>query len=220
MQGIYETWIKAYALIWNSYCSRDVQRGIKEMPAFDNSIRSDPLELLTVVETLMHTPEKAKYPTLTLIEVLLSFMKVRQGDNEDLYDYLYQFKTERYIVMRLLGNNLMDGYIMNLPDYTGAVDDNGRKAINSNAFQMFIGTLFLRNANHERFGDLLLEYRKAYAAKEVEYLSNMQTMMDVMRQQPIKKKRKDSPIKKAPDKQKEKKDAASSFATTKGETIE
>ena len=80
-------WVKAYAPIWDSYYSRDVHRGIKEMPTFENSIGNDPLELLTIVETLMHTPEKAKYPILTLIEVLLSFMKVIQGENEDLYDY-------------------------------------------------------------------------------------------------------------------------------------
>ena len=103
--------------------------------------------------------------------------------------------------MRLLGNSLIDGYVMKLPKYTDAVDDSGMKAVKSKELQKFMATLFLRNANHERFGDLLLDYRKAYAAKEVTYPSNMQTMMDVMRQQPIKKKRKEkSPIKKAPDK--------------------
>ena len=53
-----EAWVKAYALIWDSYCSRDVQRGIREMPEFDNLIRNDPLALLTTVETLIHTMEK------------------------------------------------------------------------------------------------------------------------------------------------------------------
>ena len=53
---------------------------------------------------LMHTPEKAKYPALTLIEVLLSFLKIKQGDNEDLLDYLSRFKSERDIVKRLFSN--------------------------------------------------------------------------------------------------------------------
>ena len=41
-------------------------------------------------------------------------------------------------------------------------------------------------------------------AKEVKYPKNLQTMMDVMRQQPIKKKKKDSPPKKIQEKIKEK----------------
>ena len=116
-------WVKAFALIWDTYCSKDVQRTIKEMPDYASVIRNDPVALLNIVESLMHTPEKAKYPTLTLIEVLLSFLKVRQGDNEELFDYLSRFKTERDIVMRLLGDNMIDGYIKDLPAYTSATDD-------------------------------------------------------------------------------------------------
>ena len=58
------------------------------MPAYENTIKNDPLELLRIVEMLMHTPENAEYPTLTLIEVLLSLLKIRQGEYEYLYDYL------------------------------------------------------------------------------------------------------------------------------------
>ena len=76
----YEAWVKAYALIWDSYCSQNFQQGIKEMPEFENLIINGPLALLITVETLIHTPEKVKYLTLTLIEVLLSFMKVIQGN--------------------------------------------------------------------------------------------------------------------------------------------
>ena len=95
---------------------------------------------------------------ITLIEVLLSFLKIRQGEHEDLYDYLSRFKTERNIVMRLAGNNLIDGYIMSLPEYVDAADDNERKQIKKNELQKFMATLFLRNADHERFGDLLMDY--------------------------------------------------------------
>ena len=146
-----ETWVKAYALIWDTYCSKDIQRNIKEMPAYETVIKNNPLELLRIVETLMHTPEKAKYPTLTLIEVLLSFLKIKQGDNEDLYDYLSRFKTERDIVMRLAGNNLIDGYIMGLPEYLSATTDAERKQVKNTELQKFMSVIFLRNADQERF---------------------------------------------------------------------
>ena len=60
-------WVKAFALLWDTDCSKDVQRTIKEMPDYENVIRNDPVALLTIVESIMHTPEKVKYPILTLI---------------------------------------------------------------------------------------------------------------------------------------------------------
>ena len=68
-----EQWVKAYALIWDTYCSRDIQVAIKEMSDFDTDIKNEPLTLLERIETLMHTPERAKYPALMLVEVLLNF---------------------------------------------------------------------------------------------------------------------------------------------------
>lgn len=131
----------------------------------------------------MHTPEKAKYPALTLVEVLLSFLKVKQGDNKDLLDYLSRFKSERDIVMRLFDYKLINGFVENLPDYVNAVDDAERKAVKSRELDKFLAALFLQNANHERFGDLFLDYRKAYANNEVKYPKDLKTMMDIMRQQ-------------------------------------
>ena len=63
------------------------------------------------------------------------------------------------------------------------------------------------------FGDLLVDYRKAYANKEVKYPKNMSDMMDVMQQQPIRKKKKVPG--KSPEKEKEKDkqgEGAASFA--------
>ena len=78
-----------------------------------------------------------------------------------------------------------------------------------------MATLFLRNVDQERFGELLVDYRKAYAANEVKYPGYMQTILDGMRHQPVKRKRNEnSQIEKSPEK--EKPEAASSFSTTIG----
>ena len=37
---------KAYALIWENYCSKEIKRAISEMPTFESAIEHDPLELL------------------------------------------------------------------------------------------------------------------------------------------------------------------------------
>ena len=68
-------WVKAYALIWDNYCSKDLQIALKEMPDFDTAVNKEPLVLLERIEQLMHTPKKAKYPPLTMVEIFSNFLK-------------------------------------------------------------------------------------------------------------------------------------------------
>ena len=79
-------------------------------------------------------------------------------------------------------------------------------------WERFKSILFLRNAESARFGDLLVDYRKEYANNIDKYPEDLQTMVDVMWQQPEKKCK--PPTKPQPKKEeeKEKRDAASSFA--------
>ena len=84
---------------------------IKEMPDFESVVNNEPLILLSRIENLMHNP------FLTLIEVLFSLLNVKQGDNEDLLDYLSRFRSEKDVVMRLLDHKLIDGYVERLPEY-------------------------------------------------------------------------------------------------------
>ena len=121
-----EAWVKVYELIWDTYCSREIQTALKEMSTFETKIRNDPLFLLDMIEILIHTPEKEKYPSLTLVEALCSFLKVRQGENEELVEYLSRFKTERDITFRLLGRGLIDGFSEKLPEYLAASDTEAR----------------------------------------------------------------------------------------------
>ena len=45
-------WVKTYALIWDNYCSKEVQIALQEMPNFDSTIKREPLVLLEKVEQL------------------------------------------------------------------------------------------------------------------------------------------------------------------------
>ena len=81
-------WVKTYALIWDGYCSKEMRVTLQEMPDFDTKIKREPLILLERIEQLMHMPEKAKYPSLTTVEILSNFLKCKQGDKETLLDYL------------------------------------------------------------------------------------------------------------------------------------
>lgn len=216
-----DNWVKAFALIWGNYCSKEVQVRLKEMPDYDGAIRNEPLVLLRHIETLMHTPERAKYPPLTLIEVLLNFLHTKQGENEDLLDYLSRFKCERDVVVRLHGTGIFDGYVEETVEYRAAADDAAKRDLKAQMFNRAVAALFLRNTSQDRFDELLIDCRKAFANKELKYPADLGAMMDVMRQQPIKKKKNPKPSpkndKKGDDKAKAKEDGdgETSFVQTK-----
>ena len=71
--------------------------------------------------------------------------------------------------------------------------------------------IFLRNAEQSRFGEMLFEYRKAFANKEDRYPRKIPDMVDIMRIIPEKKQKQTT---KSPgkEKEKEKDKSASSFA--------
>ena len=58
---------KAYALIFDNYCSRTMQVHIEEHKDFDSTIRDDPIELLKAIRILMHAPIRAKYPYASIL---------------------------------------------------------------------------------------------------------------------------------------------------------
>jgi hypothetical protein len=53
---------KAYALIFSTYCNKMMQNRNEEHPDYKNTVRNDPIELLTKIKMLMHNPIRAKYP--------------------------------------------------------------------------------------------------------------------------------------------------------------
>ena len=50
---------RAYALIYSTYCNRTLQNRIEEHPNFETTIRDNPIELLKVIQILMHNPVRA-----------------------------------------------------------------------------------------------------------------------------------------------------------------
>ena len=52
---------------------------------------------------------------------------------------------------------MIDRYLQHLPDYVNALDDDGRKAVKYKELQKFMTVLFLWDARHERFVDLLVD---------------------------------------------------------------
>ena len=188
------------------------------MSHFDGVIKNTPLELLNEVETLMHVPQRAKYPPLTLVEVLCEFMKIKQGDKESLIDYLNRFKSEVEVVTRLFGKGITDGYAQSRQEYQDlpANELTAMAKLKSETWNEFVAILFLRNSNNARFGSMLVDFRKSFANNDDKYPKDLGSMVDVMRQQPSKNRQKTKPTPTSSDKEQDDTKGSMSFAQTDG----
>ena len=81
--------------------------------------------------------------------------------------------------MRLFDSRLIDGFVERLPDFL-SLSVVERKVVKKSELSKFEVSLFLRNADSDRYSDLLVEYRKAYANKECKYPNSMNSMMNGM----------------------------------------
>ena len=83
---------KAYALIFNNYCTKPMQARIEEHPEFESRIEDNPIELLEMIKTLMHDTVRAIYLVASITEALARLINVKQQEGEYLLDYIKQFK--------------------------------------------------------------------------------------------------------------------------------
>ena len=81
-----------------------------------------------------------------------------------------------------------------------------------------MAVLLLRNYDEERFGEIMVDYRKSFANNDNKYPASVPDMMDVMGKHSVKQKSVPFPPKKLepPDKE----EAAQSFAQEKGDDAE
>lgn len=89
---------KSYGLIFSKCCSSELKISLQELSNFESQTREDLIQLLESVEHLMHVPMRALYPILRLTENLASMMKIKQGNNEGLLNYLERFKSEQNVM--------------------------------------------------------------------------------------------------------------------------
>jgi len=87
--------------------------GPKELPVFENEIKNDPLKLLEHIGVLIHTPTRALYPQLGLIETLARLLNMRQDEKGDILTYMERFKGERQVLKSLIGSEFLEAFTKN-----------------------------------------------------------------------------------------------------------
>ena len=108
---------KAYALIFTNFCTKAMQNCIEQYPDFPSKIEDDLIALLEVIKTLMHATVHAQYPFATLTDVLRQLVNATQQENEQLLDYVKQFKQLHDVCKTHWGTNLLDIFMTNMDAY-------------------------------------------------------------------------------------------------------
>lgn len=113
----------------------------------------------------MHDPQRAKYAYATMTDAVLNGLTVKQGEKEELLDYLKQFKENRDIMKSLIGSDVLDQFITNSPEYVVlAGKKTEQDALKDEAFSKWMAYLFIKNAHALRYGsfmtDLIQQYSK------------------------------------------------------------
>ena len=80
-----------------------MRRVIEELPEYTTVICDNPIELLKAIGRQVHVPDRAVYPTLTIIEAMAGLLSVCQGENESLLSYLERYKSEKNVMQVLVG---------------------------------------------------------------------------------------------------------------------
>ena len=95
---------QAYSYIFSSFCTKTMQQRIEEHPDYNTTI-DDPIELLKIIQILMHDPVRAQYPFASMTSALMRLINIKQTPVEKLVDYLKRFKQLKDNLLSYMGKN-------------------------------------------------------------------------------------------------------------------
>ena len=111
---------RAYAMIFDEYCTKGMQQRIETHPDFATRIDDDPIVLLQEIQKLMHETIRAQYSLLTIHDAIKALITIKQKDGEDLLDFVKRFKQMRSTYKSYLGMALFDSHAESLAEYLGS----------------------------------------------------------------------------------------------------
>ena len=98
-----DNWARTYSLIFDRFCSREMQIALKESKEYLTLIKGDPVALIEAAEKLSLQPVTTVKAEIQLIETLASLINCRQVDTETLDTYGERFKSLMQVLDKMLG---------------------------------------------------------------------------------------------------------------------
>jgi hypothetical protein len=111
---------KAYALIFTTYCTKQMQARIEQLPDYESKLKHKPIAVLEAIQTLMHDPIRAQYPLVSMTDHLVRLLTTKQRDNESLLDFVKRFKQTRDVAKSQLGSTFLNEFVEHQSNYKQA----------------------------------------------------------------------------------------------------
>ena len=147
--------MKAYALIFATFCSKAIQSQVEGHPDFEVTIRDDPIELLKTINILMHDTVRAKYPYASLHGVMMRLFNLRQQEHEHLTDYLKRFKQTKDVVKAQMGSKWLELFVEHTQEYQKETDTHQQSELKYESFERYIAFVLLRNIDQAKYRSLM-----------------------------------------------------------------
>jgi len=173
-----------------------MQTLVKREATFTSVIQDNPYELLKVLKTLVHTTIKSKYRMRIHVEVLEQFLGCKQKKDQNIDNYIIEFKQHKDVFEEHVGNALLDKFTEGLPEYTsisGRTDvmfapENQRadriveiqKRIKKEVFEAFCAYLLLQNSYQGHYHSLFTKFETEFTLHNDEYPKTMAAMEEAL----------------------------------------
>ena len=175
-----ENMLKAYAVIYSTYCSKTIQNRIEEHPDYETVIRDDPIELLKTIKVLMHETARARYPYASVTDAFTRLLNMKQMEHENLLDYVKRFKQNRDVLKSHVGSEILYKFIENTTEYQGETDVEKQKELKKEGLNKWMGYLLMRGSDHGKYGSLMLGLSSQYSMGHDQYPKDIVAATDVL----------------------------------------
>jgi len=136
-------------LIFGTYCNHTMQLRIEEHKDFESTIKNDPIALLKTIRILMHDPQQAKYPYVSVTKVIVRVLiSTKQREDESLIDYVTRFKSARNVMKSHVGAHFLDNFVEHSEEYRTA-SPTQQQTLKDKAFERWMAFLLLRNSDEK-----------------------------------------------------------------------
>ncbi|HSN66369.1 MAG TPA: hypothetical protein VLS94_06990, partial [Fusibacter sp.] len=171
--------IRAYTLIKEQFCTRDMQRAVEALPDFRDKIYDDPLELLKAIKILTSVPVRATKDWISLHEHLKLMINIQQRQGEDEMEYVNRFRQYRSVVKGFMGTKMFDEFVKNTKTYQDGDADTKKKLLES-AWEEATAIMCLNGANRALMGATMTAMATEFTSDIDRYPKTVEKVLELL----------------------------------------
>jgi hypothetical protein len=170
---------KPYALIYTNYCTKMMQSRIEEHPAYETTLKNDPIAVLEAIKTLMHDPVRAQYPLVSMTDALSRLLNAKQQENESLLDYVKRFKQLCNVAKSQMGSTILNKFVEHQTLYAAA-SATEKIVMKQEAYPRWMVYLLIHGTDQTKYGSLQKGFVSQFSLGNDQYPKTITAATDVL----------------------------------------